>query len=147
MVSNSTGLPLPDVTADDPGGFGLGLGRFYRKELGGGYWFYEGETLGFRTIFAYWPQFDLLTTGAVNSRAPNARRGQVRSRRDRRRVHGLAAGASPRNCREPRCEIMCPRLRSRSAAPSMYLLNSRRRLAAPMRGTGRPPIRRVSGYW
>ena len=31
MVSNKTGLPLPDVTADDPGGFGLGLGRFYRK--------------------------------------------------------------------------------------------------------------------
>ena len=27
--------------------------------------------LGFRTIFAYWPQFDLLITGAVNSRPPN----------------------------------------------------------------------------
>jgi len=71
MVSNKTGLPLPEVTADDPGGFGLGLGRFYRKELGGAYWFYEGETLGFRTIFAYWPQNDLLITGAVNSRPPN----------------------------------------------------------------------------
>ena len=52
-------------------GFGLGLGRFYRKELGGAYWFYEGETLGFRTIFAYWPQDDLLITGSVNSRPPN----------------------------------------------------------------------------
>ena len=71
MVSNKTGLPLPEVTADEPGGFGLGLGRFYRKELGGAYWFYEGETLGFRTIFAYWPQFDLLITGSVNSRPPN----------------------------------------------------------------------------
>ena len=71
MVSNKTGLPLPEVTADDPGGFGLGIGRFYRKELGGAYWFYEGETLGFRTIFAYWPQIDLLITGAVNSRPPN----------------------------------------------------------------------------
>jgi D-alanyl-D-alanine carboxypeptidase len=71
LVSNKTGLPLPDVTADDPVGFGLGLGRFHRKELGGAYWFYEGETLGFRTIFAYWPQFDLLITGAVNSRPPN----------------------------------------------------------------------------
>jgi D-alanyl-D-alanine carboxypeptidase len=71
MVSNKTGLPLPEVTADEPGGFGLGLGRFYRKELGGAYWFYEGETLGFRTIFAYWPQDDLLITGSVNSRPPN----------------------------------------------------------------------------
>jgi D-alanyl-D-alanine carboxypeptidase len=71
LVSMKTGLPLGEATPDDPVGFGLGLGRFYRKELGGAYWFYEGETLGFRTIFAYWPQFDLLITGAVNSRPPN----------------------------------------------------------------------------
>jgi D-alanyl-D-alanine carboxypeptidase len=71
LVSDKTGLPLRDVTAGDPGGFGLGLGRSYRKELGGGYWFYEGQTLGFRAIFAYWPQYDLLITGAVNSRPPN----------------------------------------------------------------------------
>lgn len=71
LVSNKTGLPLPDVTAEDPVGFGLGVGRFYRAELGGAYWFYEGETLGFRTIFAYWPQYDLVITGSVNSRPPN----------------------------------------------------------------------------
>jgi D-alanyl-D-alanine carboxypeptidase len=71
LVSNKTGLPLQEVSADEPGGFGLGIGRFDRKELGGAYWFYEGETLGFRTIFAYWPQFDLLITGSVNSRPPN----------------------------------------------------------------------------
>jgi D-alanyl-D-alanine carboxypeptidase len=71
LVSNKTGLPLQEVSTDEPGGFGLGLGRFHRKELGGAYWFYEGETLGFRAIFAYWPQFDLLITGSVNSRPPN----------------------------------------------------------------------------
>jgi D-alanyl-D-alanine carboxypeptidase len=71
LVSNKTGLPIREVTADEPAGFGLGLGRFDRKELGGAYWFYEGETLGFRTIFAYWPQDDLLITGSVNSRPPN----------------------------------------------------------------------------
>jgi D-alanyl-D-alanine carboxypeptidase len=71
LVSNRTGLPLQEVSADEPVGFGLGLGRFHRKELGGAYWFYEGETLGFRTIFAYWPQDDLLITGSVNSRPPN----------------------------------------------------------------------------
>jgi len=73
LVSNKTGLPLSEVSADEPGGFGLGLGRFHRKELGGAYWFYEGETLGFRTIFAYWPQDDLLITGSVNSRPRMAR--------------------------------------------------------------------------
>ena len=71
LVSNKTGLAIQEVSADEPGGFGLGLGRFHRKELGGAYWFYEGETLGFRTIFAYWPQDDLLITGSVNSRPPN----------------------------------------------------------------------------
>jgi D-alanyl-D-alanine carboxypeptidase len=71
LVSNKTGLPLQEVSADEPVGFGLGLGRFHRKELGGAYWFYEGETLGFRTIVAYWPQDDLLITGSVNSRPPN----------------------------------------------------------------------------
>jgi D-alanyl-D-alanine carboxypeptidase len=72
LVSNKTGLPIQEISADEPAGFGLGLGRFHRKELGGAYWFYEGETLGFRTIFAYWPQYDLLITGSVNSRPPNA---------------------------------------------------------------------------
>jgi D-alanyl-D-alanine carboxypeptidase len=70
LVSIKTGLPLQEVSADPPEAFGLGLGRFYRKEIGGAYWFYEGETLGFRTIFAYWPQDDLLITGSVNSRPP-----------------------------------------------------------------------------
>jgi D-alanyl-D-alanine carboxypeptidase len=71
LVSNKTGQPLHDVSVDNPSGFGLGIGRSYRKEMGGAYWFYEGETLGFRTIFAYWPQYDLLITGSVNSRPPN----------------------------------------------------------------------------
>jgi D-alanyl-D-alanine carboxypeptidase len=71
LVSQKTGLPIAEVTPDDPKAFGLALGRFYRQELGGGYWFYEGETLGFRMIFAYWPQYDLVITGGVNSRPPN----------------------------------------------------------------------------
>jgi D-alanyl-D-alanine carboxypeptidase len=71
LVSNKTGLPLAEPTADDAVGFGLGLGRAYRKEMGGAYWFYEGETFGFRTIFVYWPQYDLLMTASVNSRPPN----------------------------------------------------------------------------
>ena len=71
LVSQKTGLPIRDVTPDDPRGFGLALGRMYREDLGGAYWFYEGETMGFRSIFVYWPQYDLVITGAVNSRPPN----------------------------------------------------------------------------
>ena len=91
LVSNKTGLPLSEVSADEPAGFGLGLGRFDRKELGGAYWFYEGETLGFRTIFAYWPQYDS-AYHRVGQQPAAERRRQVRSSRDRRRIHRFAAG-------------------------------------------------------
>ena len=73
LVSQKTGSPLSDATPADPRAFGLALGRFYFKDQGGGFWFYEGETLGFRAILfeAYWPHIDSLVTAAVNSQAPN----------------------------------------------------------------------------
>lgn len=67
VVSTKTGLPIPDVSAADPSGFGLDIGRAYRPELGGTYWFYQGTTFGFRAIFAYWPQYDLVITAMTNS--------------------------------------------------------------------------------
>ncbi|MBN9559533.1 MAG: beta-lactamase family protein [Alphaproteobacteria bacterium] len=70
IVSQKTGLPIRDVSAADPTGFGLDLGRAYHAEMGGAYWFYEGMTLGFRVIFAYWPQYDLVITAATNSQPP-----------------------------------------------------------------------------
>jgi D-alanyl-D-alanine carboxypeptidase len=68
LVSQKTATPIAEVSADDPKAFGLALGRFHSEELGGAYWFYEGETLGFRMIFAYWPQYDLVITAVANSR-------------------------------------------------------------------------------
>jgi D-alanyl-D-alanine carboxypeptidase len=70
VVSQKTGLPIHDVSPGDPIGFGLDLGRTYQAPLGGGCWFYEGMTLGFRVIFAYWPQYDLVITAATNSQPP-----------------------------------------------------------------------------
>lgn len=67
LVSTKTGKPIADVSADDPEAFALGLGRQYRPAAGGRFWFYEGETFGFRTIFGYWPQYGLIITASTNS--------------------------------------------------------------------------------
>jgi D-alanyl-D-alanine carboxypeptidase len=67
VVSLKTGRPIPDTTADDPGGFGLGIARIYSADQGGHYWFYLGETLGYRTLIAYWPQYELVITAEANS--------------------------------------------------------------------------------
>ena len=55
------------MSADDPQGFGLDLGRGYQAALGGTYWYYQGTTFGFRAVFAYWPQYDLVITTMTNS--------------------------------------------------------------------------------
>ena len=70
LVSEKTGKPVTEATEGDPFTFGLDLGQIYRAETGGRFWFYEGITLGFRTIFAYWPQFDLVITASTNSQPP-----------------------------------------------------------------------------
>ncbi len=69
MVSLKTGKPITDVSADDPQGFALGLGRLY-QELLGAFWFYEGETLGYRVIFGWFADKDLVISIATNSHPP-----------------------------------------------------------------------------
>jgi D-alanyl-D-alanine carboxypeptidase len=71
IVSEKTGLAIPEVSAEDPAGFGLNLARMYAPEPGGALWFYQGTTLGFRAIFAYWPQHDLVITAITNSQPPD----------------------------------------------------------------------------
>jgi len=70
VVSQHTGQPVPSATPDDPFAFGLDLAQAYNADAGGTFWFYEGSTLGFRAIFAYWPQFNLVMTTATNSQPP-----------------------------------------------------------------------------
>lgn len=71
IVSQRTGLPIQDTTPADPLGFALDLGRAHDEGLGGSFWFYQGTTLGFRAVFAYWPQYDLVVTAATNSQPPD----------------------------------------------------------------------------
>jgi D-alanyl-D-alanine carboxypeptidase len=69
LVSMKTGQPIAAVSADDPGGFALGLGR---KILGplGAQWFYEGESLGYRTLYIWFADQDLMITVQTNSQPP-----------------------------------------------------------------------------
>ncbi|MBC5824863.1 MAG: beta-lactamase family protein [Candidatus Eremiobacteraeota bacterium] len=66
LISVKTAKPLAAPTADDPAGFGLGVAA--RKDQLGSYWFYQGETLGFRAAHLYFPDFDLVVSLFANSR-------------------------------------------------------------------------------
>jgi len=67
LVSMQTGAAIPGTSAADPQGFGLGVSGF-TTELGTG-WFYEGETMGYRVIYVYETNRDVVATVALNSGA------------------------------------------------------------------------------
>ena len=70
IVSLSTGAPIEITSKKDPYGFGLGITQAFDKELGH-YWFYEGETLGFRATYMYIPCNGVIISTIFNS-ATNA---------------------------------------------------------------------------
>jgi D-alanyl-D-alanine carboxypeptidase len=67
LISTRTARPLAKPTADDPAGFGLGVAERYDPKLGT-FWFYQGETLGFRASHIYFPQTGLVVAMFANSR-------------------------------------------------------------------------------
>jgi D-alanyl-D-alanine carboxypeptidase len=69
LVSMKTGEPIAAVSADDPGGFALGLANSILGPLGA-QWFYEGETLGYRTLYVWIAAEDLMITVQTNSQPP-----------------------------------------------------------------------------
>jgi D-alanyl-D-alanine carboxypeptidase len=66
LVSTKTGAPIADVTTDDPRGFSLGLGKAVLGSIGP-HWFYQGETLGYRTLYVWFEKDDLMITLQTNS--------------------------------------------------------------------------------
>lgn len=66
LVSNKTGKPIADVSVDDPRGFALGLGRAILGPIGT-HWYYQGETLGYRTLYVWFEQENLMITLQTNS--------------------------------------------------------------------------------
>lgn len=66
LVSMGTGLPIADVSPGDSHGFALGLGRGILGPFGA-QWFYEGMTLGYRTLYVWFADRNLMITVQTNS--------------------------------------------------------------------------------
>lgn len=71
IVSNATGKPISKTSASDPHGFGLAVGQITAPKIGTA-WYYEGETLGYRTVYAWVPTTDVVIAIGLNSQ-PNAK--------------------------------------------------------------------------
>jgi D-alanyl-D-alanine carboxypeptidase len=71
LVSQRTGQTIADVSAGDPGGFALGLGRAMRGQ--DKLWFYQGTTLGYRTLYVWFEAEDLMITVQTNSQPSDDR--------------------------------------------------------------------------
>lgn len=69
LISTRTGKPIADATAEDPRGFALSVSKAILPEIGG-QWFYEGETLGFRTLYVWFEKDDVVITVQTNSQPP-----------------------------------------------------------------------------
>jgi len=68
LVSTQTGKPIATLTSTDTHGFGLGVAQaFDDNKLLGHYWFYEGQTLGFRALYMYVPCNKIIISAVFNS--------------------------------------------------------------------------------
>jgi len=92
LVSTKTARPLRTPTAPDPAGFGLGVAQRFDPKLGT-FWFYQGETLGFRAAQLYFPKSDLVVCLFANSR-PIESKSKLQSLADTIYAHIKAAGGA-----------------------------------------------------
>jgi D-alanyl-D-alanine carboxypeptidase len=66
LVSTKTGEPITNVSTGDPRGFSLGLAKGILGSVGA-QWFYQGETLGYRTLYVWFEKENLMITLQTNS--------------------------------------------------------------------------------
>jgi len=66
IVSQKTGTPIATTTRQNPHGFGLAVAQ-ETSPARGTFWFYEGETLGYRTLYAWLPKSDAVIAIGLNS--------------------------------------------------------------------------------
>jgi D-alanyl-D-alanine carboxypeptidase len=66
VVSDKTGDPIDGPSTEHPSAFGLGVGAGFRPALGA-YWYYQGMTLGYRVLYAYFPKNGAVIVVGLNS--------------------------------------------------------------------------------
>jgi D-alanyl-D-alanine carboxypeptidase len=66
IVSLKTGGPIGKTSPSDPRGFGLGVAQM-TEALNGTTWFYEGDTMGYRVVYVYYPRQDAVIAFGLNS--------------------------------------------------------------------------------
>lgn len=66
LVSDKTGEPISGASKERPSAFGLGVGAGFRPALGA-YWYYQGMTLGYRVLYAYFPKNGAVIVVGLNS--------------------------------------------------------------------------------
>jgi D-alanyl-D-alanine carboxypeptidase len=76
LVSVKTGQPMGTATEAEPKGFGLGVSELALPAPVGTIWFYEGETLGYRMLYAYFPAQDAVIAVGLNSQ-PDADQDKI----------------------------------------------------------------------
>ena len=66
LVSDKTGEPISGASKERPSAFGLGVGAGFRPAFGA-YWYYQGMTLGYRVLYAYFPKNSAVIVVGLNS--------------------------------------------------------------------------------
>ena len=66
LVSMKTGQPIERTSLTDPTGFGLGVAQETNTRFGT-FWYYEGATIGFRTLHLYFPNSAVIMAIGLNS--------------------------------------------------------------------------------
>jgi D-alanyl-D-alanine carboxypeptidase len=74
LVSTKTGTPIAKTSLADPRGFGLGVAQMTLPGMPT-IWFYEGESLGYRTVQFYLPHEDAAIVFSLNSRPDGSKDG------------------------------------------------------------------------
>jgi D-alanyl-D-alanine carboxypeptidase len=70
VVSDRNGEPSDGPSKEHPSAFGLGVGAGFRPALGA-YWYYQGMTLGYRVLCAYFPKNGAVIVVGLNSQPDN----------------------------------------------------------------------------
>lgn len=98
IASFKTGKAIAETTSEDSRGFGLGVAQAYNPDFGH-YWFYEGETLGYRAVYFYLPCQKMVITTLVNSSVndSNDHAGQLT-----KEIYQVMAKANPKNSCQPK---------------------------------------------